>query len=144
MSQRTLLEHTRAELLDDAPESFSCIPIDDGLAATWLRASGELEMASAPRLAQALRVARRKQHLVVLDLRELTLIDSTGVRAIVDATLVARREGPRLLVVPAAPLVQHAFAVMGRSDDIDVLNLDPDEQPVEIFARRSRRRFIAR
>jgi anti-anti-sigma factor len=144
MPQRTLLKHATSERIGDARPLFACVPINEGLGATWLRASGELDRASAPRLADALRAARRKQHLVVLDLRELTLIDSAGVCAIVDATFAARREGPRLLLVPAAPLVHRIFALMGSSDDIDVLNLGPDEQPIELFAHRSRRRFIAR
>jgi anti-anti-sigma factor len=144
MPQRTLLEPAKAKRQDDAPSSFACRPIGEGLGATWLRASGALDLAAAPQLAAVLHAACQEQHLVILDLRELTGLDQSGVRAIVDATIVAQREGPRLLLVPAPPLVHRAFALTGSSDDIDVLKLDPDEQLDEMLGQRSRRRFLAR
>ena len=60
---------------------------------------GELDLGSAGRLERALR-----EHAgpVLLDLRELTFMDSTGVRVLLEASEVAAREGRALGVVPPA------------------------------------------
>jgi anti-sigma B factor antagonist len=61
---------------------------------------GELDLASAPLLEERTHGALRNASApVVLDLRELTFMDSTGVRAIVSAHQVAKEAGVELVVV---------------------------------------------
>jgi len=60
---------------------------------------GELDLGSAGRLEQAL---REEAGPVVLDLRGLTFMDSTGIRLLLEASEDAVRDGRQLEVVPPA------------------------------------------
>ena len=61
---------------------------------------GELDLAVAPELEdRVLEALRGGGTSIVLDLRELTFMDSTGVRAIVSAHQVAQEAGADLLLV---------------------------------------------
>lgn len=69
---------------------------DDG---TRIRVRGELDIASAPRLEQELR-ALGGSATVLLDLREVTFLDSSGLRAVIVGSREAADAGRRLIVVP--------------------------------------------
>lgn len=56
-----------------------------GLSSAWVRADGELDIAAALELERILRGAVIRARLLVLDLRDLTFIDSSGEHVIVDA-----------------------------------------------------------
>jgi anti-anti-sigma factor len=61
---------------------------------------GELDLATAPDMEQQVLDAVRDGHgVVVVDLRELTFMDSTGVRTIVAAHQIAQETGTDLRVV---------------------------------------------
>jgi anti-sigma B factor antagonist len=60
--------------------------------------SGELDLATAPRTVGHGRRPRRRE-LVVLDLNELTFIDSTGVRLLIEADRACAGSGSRLVVL---------------------------------------------
>lgn len=62
-------------------------------------ARGELDLAGAGRLEEALQAARAGRVPVVLDLSGLDFMDSTGVRLLLQAADTARAEGPPLRVV---------------------------------------------
>lgn len=64
---------------------------------TRITLRGELDLGSAGRLEQAL---SERPGAVVLDLRSLTFMDSTGVRVLLEAVEHAERTGRRLHVVP--------------------------------------------
>jgi anti-anti-sigma factor len=71
----------------------------DGAAdAAWVHLAGRLDLAAVPQLVRTLRQAQLKARLVVLDLRELQLMDSSGVHVIVNASIRARRLGGRLVL----------------------------------------------
>ena len=74
----------RADVL---PPAFVCARRDGGLEAAWVHVAGELDIATTPHLAQAQLQARP----VVLDLRGLAFMDSSGVHAIVGASIVLGR-----------------------------------------------------
>lgn len=64
---------------------------------------GELDLATAPELEQqVLGAVRDGRQTVVLDLRELTFMDSTGVRTVVAAHQVAEGSDNALIVVRPA------------------------------------------
>lgn len=71
--------------------------------------AGELDLATAPRLAAALTgtVAPR----VVLDLRRLTFVDSSGIGVIIKFHRHFAVEGVRFALVKGADQVQRAFAI---------------------------------
>jgi anti-sigma B factor antagonist len=68
-----------------------------------VRVAGELDLATAPQLEEALLPGLRAGGSAVLDLRELEFMDSTGVRVIVAAHLAAEEGGGELGVVRTAP-----------------------------------------
>ena len=95
------------------------------LEATWVHVAGALDIATAPRLAATLRESQADAQLVVLDLRELAFMDSSGVHAIVDASSDARQLGRRLLLLRGPANVQRLFALTGNADRVEVSDLVP-------------------
>jgi anti-sigma B factor antagonist len=68
--------------------------------ALLVAASGELDLAAAPRLATVLSMATQSaEPCVVLDLSEVDFIDSTALGAIMHASTEAEATGKRMLVV---------------------------------------------
>ncbi len=76
---------------------------------------GELDVATAPRIEDALASRRDDERDVVVDLRELTFVDSTGLRSLLRVRAVADGAGGRLVLVPGPPEVQRVFELTGLS-----------------------------
>jgi len=93
------------------------------VAAAWVRAFGELDLAGSAELEIALRDATTSARLVVLDLSELSFIDLVGVRTIVDASARALSEGRRLILAFAPAHVQRLFTLAGVSDAVEMIDL---------------------
>jgi anti-anti-sigma factor len=72
---------------------------DAAATAAWLHLDGQLDLAAVRQLARTLRQTQLKARLVVLDLRELKLMDPSGVHVIVNASIRARRLGGRLVLL---------------------------------------------
>jgi anti-sigma B factor antagonist len=101
------------ETLATAPPEFTVSEAHGAEGVVTLRPSGELDIATAPRLQQALLHERRPGDRVVLDLAELEFIDSTGLRAIVRA-VEAARAGRWELTLRQGPLaVRRVFEIAG-------------------------------
>ena len=111
------------------PPVFSCTASHGGLDAAWVNVVGELDGTTAPELERTLRESQRRAHLTVLDLRELTFIDSAGVHTIVDASLRARKDGCRLVLVRGRPDIYRMFTLTGSCGDVDIGDLDPVQPP---------------
>jgi anti-anti-sigma factor len=58
-----------------------------------VRLRGELDIATTEAVAKRLAVLRERHESVLLDLDELTFIDASGIRLVVDAAENARRDG---------------------------------------------------
>jgi anti-sigma B factor antagonist len=62
---------------------------------------GELDMETGPRAEEELRRAEdEKPPVLVLDLRDVTFFDSTGLQLVLDADVRAREEGRTFIVLP--------------------------------------------
>jgi anti-anti-sigma factor len=73
--------------------------VSDGTARILVR--GELDMETGPRLAEEIRsVEADRPAVLVLDLREVSFFDSTGLQLVLDADVRAREEGRRFVVLP--------------------------------------------
>jgi anti-sigma B factor antagonist len=118
---------------DFLPPRFHCSWTGGGPDAAWVHVVGELDIATTPQLERTLRDAQLEARLVVLDLRELAFMDSTGVHAIVNAGIRARQGARRLLVLRGPPHVDRAFTLAGRRDDVEIHGLDPLDPPVELL-----------
>lgn len=80
----------------------------DGVAVMAL--SGDLDMATAPILRENLaRVEASGAATIMIDLREVTFIDSTGLKEFVEAKSRVRENGHRLLMSGATPAAQRLF-----------------------------------
>jgi anti-sigma B factor antagonist len=112
----------------DPPPAFACSWSwsHGGFASAVARVSGDLDIATAPRLEQTLRACLLQARRVVLDLHELAFIDSSGVHAIVTARVRARQDGRRLVLVRVPPHVHRVFTLTGNADHVEI---GPD--PVE-------------
>jgi anti-sigma B factor antagonist len=88
-----------------------------------LRPTGELDIATAPKLERALHDGRRPGDEVVVDLAGLEFVDSTGLRVIVHAVEAARRDGWDLRLRHGPPAVRRVFEIAG------VLGALPFEAP---------------
>jgi anti-sigma B factor antagonist len=105
---------------------FLCI-CKAGSCAAWVHVAGELDLATSSELDEVLRDTQRSARLVVLDLRELTFIDSSAVHVILHAAGRARREGGRLILVRGPSQVDVVFTLTGTSDKVSIFGLDPAE-----------------
>ena len=77
---------------------------------------GELDFGTAFDVELRLEEAMRRANRLVIDLRPLSFIDSTGLGVIVEANQRARREGVTLEILPGPRAVQQVFAVSGLLD----------------------------
>jgi anti-anti-sigma factor len=81
---------------------------------------GELDMASAPALAGSLEGAELGgTHAIILDLRDTTFIDSSGLRVILKAWEGARSNGHQLAIVGVNPSARQLFELTGTEHLID-------------------------
>jgi anti-anti-sigma factor len=99
-----------------SPGGFSISSsIDDGIASLALH--GELDLASAPALESSLySIEEQGLSRLVIDLRELRFIDSTGLRLLLQADARWRKRGRELVLRPGDPMVQRVFDVTGAMD----------------------------
>ncbi|MGI8558451.1 MAG: STAS domain-containing protein [Solirubrobacteraceae bacterium] len=106
---------------------FTCIASEWGAGAVLIQAVGELDLAGAPRLTRALRDALVETRIVVLDLTEVTFLDSAGVHALVNASVEARCDGRQLLLINIPDRAVRLFTLTGACDQLDVFAPGPAE-----------------
>jgi anti-anti-sigma factor len=117
------------------PPAFVCSWRNGGLDAAWVHVAGELDIATTPQLQLALRESQLQARLVVLDLRGLAFMGSTGVHAIASASIRARQTARRLVVLRGPPNVDRVFRLSGNVDDLEIYDLDPGEPPAHVLLR---------
>jgi anti-sigma B factor antagonist len=121
---------------------FDCTVRDGGVDA-WVRVTGELDIATAPQLAETLRQAEEHCQRVVLDLRELTFMDSVGVHVLLDANLRANAAGRGLVLVRGPSQVDRVLELTSAPDSLEIVDLDPGEPPVLALLKLARRERAA-
>jgi anti-sigma B factor antagonist len=88
-----------------------------------VRASGELDIASAKLLADELRTAVDSEaSVIVLDLKGVSFIDSTGLRALVLAGAHSRSQSDRLGMLCGSGPVQKALKVSGLERSLPLID----------------------
>ena len=89
--------------------------------------SGELDLSSALLFDEELRriEADDLPRTLVLDLRKLKFLDSTGLRLIWSAHARARRCGRMLKVVPGTDAVRRIFRLTGMNERLDIVEDSP-------------------
>jgi anti-anti-sigma factor len=91
-------------------------------------ASGEIDLATSPDLRKALLDPQASARTVVLDLRGVTFIDSSGLGVIVGQQKRARENGDGFAVVIAgASAVERILELSGLDNVLDIIG-DPSER----------------
>jgi anti-anti-sigma factor len=102
------------------PDPFRCETGRDGDGA-WVRPIGELDLDTAPLLEEQLAAARaRGAARLVLDLRGLTFMDSTGLRLVIRWDTAGREDGFEFAIVPGSEVVQRVFRLTGMDEYLRV------------------------
>lgn len=89
-------------------DDFGVEPVQEGCAVR-LVLTGELDLACSERLADAIREHARPGGAVVLDLRGLEFMDSTGLTTIINANAAAKDEGWDLALIEGEGQVSRLF-----------------------------------
>lgn len=90
--------------------SYLDIRVVSDRAEATVNLAGELDLASADALEDEVRKLRADGfELVVVDLRGVEFLDSTGLRTLLSLRNAAKREGRRLVLVPGPRQVQRLF-----------------------------------
>jgi anti-sigma B factor antagonist len=110
---------------DFLPPPFACSWSEGGLDSANVHIIGELDIATSPQLQETLLEPRLQAQLVVLDLREVAFMDSSGVHAIVNASIRARQVGRRLVLLRGGLDVDRVFTLTGSTGDVEIVDLDP-------------------
>jgi anti-anti-sigma factor len=116
---------TETDATFEPPESFRCESRSDG-DVTWVRPIGELDLDSAPQLDKELEAVRASGAArLVLDMRALTFMDSTGLRLVIRWDTDAREQGFEFALVPGPEVVQRVFRLTGMTDLIPLAEPPP-------------------
>jgi anti-sigma B factor antagonist len=91
-----------------------------------LELEGELDMATSAQLQEALARANREgSSTVVLDLRGVRFLDSTGLRAIFRARKAVRERGQQFAVTPGSAQVQRLLSLTHLDEHLQTID-SPD------------------
>ena len=100
-------------------EVFSA-QVGSGRGATKIVLAGELDMATTPILEEHLvRAESDGATTILIDLRELTFMDTTGLHAFLAARERAEENGRKLLLVGAKEPVRRVFELTGQASALD-------------------------
>ena len=92
-----------------------------------LSVRGELDLASSPALEEQVeRAVGEAQSTVIIDLRELEFMDSTGLSVLIRAHQRAQEAGHRLAIVNGSRQVRRLLSLTGVAERLTVVD-DPEE-----------------
>src|SRR4051794_15033381 len=104
-------------------QGFGLIIDELGPGTVRIALHGELDLAHAYTFDEELRqVEADRPTCVVLDLRELTFLDSCGLSRLLAARRRARRAGHRLLLVRGSAAVQRVFALTAVGEGVEMVS----------------------
>lgn len=108
------------------PEEFA-ISAEERGGSVLLTLRGELDLATAPELEQLVTERLEARQEVVVDLRALEFMDSSGIRVLVAAHARAGRVGTRLVIVRPAPgsAVAKIVEVSGLDGELNLVDDPP-------------------
>lgn len=96
---------------------YLTIEVTEAPGAQTIALTGEADLLGAPKLQAAFAdVCSGEPGLIVLDLKNLTFIDSSGLHALVTGHQLCRARGHELKVIPGPANVQRLFEITGMND----------------------------
>ena len=111
---------------------FSCLCSSVGRAAS-VALSGELDIRTVPELDWVLSRAQTAAEMVVVDLRELEFIDSSGVQLLLAAHRRALRNGGRMMVIRGSAEIEWYFALIGLNRQLEFVAAPPVEASAPVL-----------
>lgn len=126
MSEVTTAPAPRASDHWSAAPPFRCTTRTGGAQAAWIHAAGELDLLTAPQLERALYDAQLHNRVVILDMRDVSFIDSAGVHVLLAASEETGPKGARLRVLPGR-IVGRMLALGGGRWQIPTIDLRETE-----------------
>ncbi len=106
--------------------SFGIQVVRNG-ASTRIAPAGELDIATTPALEQAIAAATGEPGAaLVLDLRELTFMDSTGLRTLAQCNARAEDEGFTLSIVRGSKQIERVLEISGLGALLPLVDAPPD------------------
>jgi anti-anti-sigma factor len=120
---------------------FHCRRHDIGAGVVRISVSGRLDSAAVDTLDQALRSVSDDGAVTVIDLDELTFVDSTGARTLSAAAARARTFGRRLVAVNGRPDVEQLLTEMGVDRALKLVSAQPSPERSPTTARPPGTRF---
>jgi anti-anti-sigma factor len=96
--------------------------------------TGELDIATVAGLDAQIRKAERQARQVVVDLRRLTFIDSSGLHLLTSADERIRAAGGRFVLVRGPQGIDRVFEVLGLNDLLDVVDTPPGPSTMSVLA----------
>ena len=110
----------------DEPPPFD-LTVSDAGDARVVSPEGELDMATAPALREALRGEAATS--LVLDLRKVTFMDTSGLQVLIESARAAEEQGRTLHVVRGTNAVQRLLDIAGLTPRLHLV--DAPEQVLE-------------
>jgi anti-sigma B factor antagonist len=108
---------------EPVPDQGLSVATDEREGVYRIALRGELDVSTVPRFNSALSDARvRSCHRLVVDLSELTFMDSTGLSGVLVAEMHARTRGQRFAVVRGPRHVQELFRLTGVDHFLEVVD----------------------
>jgi anti-anti-sigma factor len=112
--------------VDFAREPFAALASPDShpdaADAAVLKVVGESDLASVPELDDELRRAETRTTIVVVDLRELEFIDTSGACLLLEGHRRVRSAGGRMLVVRGPAEVEWFLALIGIDRELELVD----------------------
>jgi anti-sigma B factor antagonist len=102
--------------------SFECRVTRDG-DGTAIYVRGDVDIATADELDQVLR--RHSGARLVIDLSELTFCDARGLRVLLAAALIRRRDGDRLVLREPSSMILRLLEITNTACHFEILRWDP-------------------
>lgn len=108
-------------------QSNFSVDVRDGSRAVVIQVSGELDLASSPALENELeRGSGSAAEMVIVDLRELEFMDSTGLSVLVRAHQRTTDSGRQFGIVKGPPQVQRLLDLTGVAERLTIAD-SPEE-----------------
>jgi anti-sigma B factor antagonist len=85
--------------------------------------SGELDIATAPKLEEEVRrLETEGRKLIVIDLRGLEFMDSSGLRALLAADTRARERGNRVVIIRGDDRIQRVLRITRLDERLEIVD----------------------
>jgi anti-anti-sigma factor len=113
----------------DGSFTISSRRLDHGI---LIAPGGELDLATVPVVEEELRRAEQSEDLIVLDLGDVTFMDSTGIRMVIAADQRLRSHDASLRIVHVPPHVSRLFELAGIASHLAIGDwVDIPPEPID-------------